>query len=376
VKKILVVLGTRPEAIKLAPVILELRRHPAHFEPVVCVTAQHRRMLDQVLGLFQIEVRHDLDLMKPGQDLTDITCGVLHGLRDVLAAERPDLVLVQGDTTTALAAALAAFYAQVPVGHVEAGLRTGDLRAPYPEEMNRKVVGALAAVHFAPTPQARQNLLQEGVAQERIVLTGNTVIDALEFAVARLRDDPELRRTVAAQFGFLDPAKRLVLVTGHRRESFGAGFRTICEALGELAAVRDDIQIVYPVHLNPRVREPVHALLGGLPAVKLLEPLDYLPFVFLMQRAALILTDSGGIQEEAPSLGTPVLVLRETTERPEAVAAGTALLVGTGREAILRETQRLLSDASAREAMARAHNPYGDGKAAERIVAALAATRW
>jgi UDP-N-acetylglucosamine 2-epimerase (non-hydrolysing) len=371
VKRILIVFGTRPEAIKLAPVIRELRRHPKRFEPIVCITAQHRRMLDQVLEFFQIEVRHDLNLMKAGQDLTDITCGVLRGLREVLASEHPDLVLVQGDTTTALATALAAFYARVPVGHVEAGLRTGNVQAPYPEEMNRKVVGVIAALHFAPTEQASNNLLREGVPAERIVITGNTVIDALRHAADRLGEDAGLRRSAAEQFGFLDPGKRLLLVTGHRRESFGDGFRAICEALRELAETREDVQIVYPVHLNPSVQGPVHALLGGVRSIHLLKPLDYPPFVYLMQRAELILTDSGGIQEEAPSLGKPVLVLRETTERPEAVAAGTALLVGTSREAIVREVRRLLADRGAREAMARAHNPYGDGKAAIRIVAAL-----
>lgn len=370
-KRILVVFGTRPEAIKLAPVIRELRRRSERFEPIVCITAQHRRMLDQVLDLFQIEVRHDLDLMKAGQDLTDITCGVLHGLREILASERPDMLLAQGDTTTAMAASLAAFYAQVPVGHVEAGLRTGNLHAPYPEEMNRKVVSVIAAIHFAPTEQASKNLLREGVPEKRIVVTGNTVIDALKQVADRLRDDDRLRRSVAEQFGFLDPRKRLILVTGHRRESFGEGFRNICEALRDVAATCEDIQIVYPVHLNPNVQQPVRSILDGLPSVKLLDPLDYLPFVYLMQQADLILTDSGGIQEEAPSLGKPVLVMRETTERPEGVAAGTACLVGTDRETIVRETRRLLADRGAREAMARTHNPYGDGKASERIVDAL-----
>ncbi len=370
-KRIVVVLGTRPEAIKLAPVIRELRRHPGRFETVVCVTAQHRRMLDQVLELFEIGVRHDLDLMRPGQDLTDITCGALQGLRGILAAERPDLVLVQGDTTTAMAAALAAFYARVPVGHIEAGLRTGSLGAPYPEELNRRVVGVMADLHFAPTQQAAENLRSEGVPAARIFVTGNTVIDALKFVTERLRDDEGLRRQVEEQLNFLDPGKRLVLVTGHRRESFGEGFRGICEALRELAVTREDLQIVYPVHLNPNVQQPVRSILGGLSAVHLLDPLDYLPFVSLMQRAEFILTDSGGVQEEAPSLGKPVLVMRETTERPEAVVAGTARLVGTGRDAILREARRLLDDRGAREAMTRAHNPYGDGRAAGRIVAAL-----
>ncbi len=370
-KRILVVFGTRPEAIKLAPVIRELRRHPDRYEAIVCITAQHRRMLDQVLGLFRIEARYDLDLMKPGQDLTDITCGVLQGLRRVLEAERPDLVLVQGDTTTALAAALAAFYAHVPIGHVEAGLRTGNLNAPFPEEMNRKVVGSLASLHFAPTEQASRNLRLEGVPQDHIVVTGNTVVDALKLAADRLDEDEGLRRSMEEQFAFLDPGKRLLLVTGHRRESFGEGFRGICEALRELAATSPDIQIVYPVHLNPHVQEPVRSMLGDVPAVHLLEPLDYIPFVYLMRRAELILTDSGGIQEEAPSLGKPVLVMRETTERPEAVAAGTARLVGTGHAEIVRETRRLLADREAYQAMTRAHNPFGDGKAAVRIVAAL-----
>jgi UDP-N-acetylglucosamine 2-epimerase (non-hydrolysing) len=370
-KRILVCFGTRPEAIKLAPVLAELGRRPDRFETVVCVTGQHREMLDQVLGFFGIAVRHDLALMRPGQDLTDLTCGVLAGLRWVLAAERPDLVVVQGDTTSALAAALAAFYARVPVAHVEAGLRTGDLRAPYPEEMNRTVVGVLAARHFAPTERARANLLREGVPAERVLVTGNTVIDALAWTTARLREDAALRGRLDAQFAFLDPGRPLVLVTGHRRESFGEGFRGICEALREIAGGGEGVQVVYPVHLNPKVQGPVRSILDGAPGVHLLDPLDYLPFVYLMGRADLILTDSGGIQEEAPSLGKPVLVMRETTERPEAVEAGTALLVGTGRGAIVRETRRLLADRGAREAMTRSGNPFGDGKAAVRIVDAL-----
>ena len=366
-QRILVVFGTRPEAIKLAPVVKALRG-AGMFEVRVCVTAQHRQMLDQVLALFAITPDVDLDVMQPGQDLTDLTARVLVGMRGVLRDWRPDLLLVQGDTTTTFAASLAAHYEKIAVGHVEAGLRTGNLYAPWPEEMNRRLTTVLAALHFAPTPWARDNLLREGVAAEVVHVTGNTVIDALLEVVARLASDPALRTGLERQFGFLQPRRKLVLVTGHRRESFGPGFERICQAL-RLLGERDDVEIVYPVHLNPNVQEPVRRVLGACPRIHLIEPLEYLPFVYLMSRAWLIVTDSGGIQEEAPSLGKPVLVMRETTERPEAVAAGTAKLVGTDREQIVREAARLLEDATAYRAMAQAHNPYGDGKAAERIAA-------
>ena len=337
----------------------------------MCVTAQHRQMLDQVLELFAITPDVDLDLMQPGQDLTDITARVLVGMRGVMRDWRPDLVLVQGDTTTTFAASLAAHYEKIAVGHVEAGLRTGNLYAPWPEEMNRRLTTVLSALHFAPTPWARDNLLREGVAADVVQVTGNTVIDALLEIVARLDADHALRAMLERQFGFLDPSRRLLLVTGHRRESFGSGFEQICQALRTLGE-REDVEILYPVHLNPNVQEPVRRILGTCPRIHLIEPLDYLPFVYLMSRSDVIVTDSGGVQEEAPSLGKPVLVMRETTERPEAVEAGTAKLVGTDRERIVMETTRLLEDAAAYCAMAQAHNPYGDGKAAERIVAACA----
>lgn len=359
------VFGTRPEAIKMAPVVHALAASGL-VDGRVCVTAQHRQMLDQVLALFDIRPDEDLNVMRPDQGLEDITAAVLQGLRDVFARHRPDLVLVHGDTTTAMAAALAAFYQKIPVGHVEAGLRTGDRYAPWPEEMNRKLVGALATLHFAPTQSAADNLRREGVPEADIHLTGNTVIDALLDVVGRLRRDTRLAAEQAARFPFLDPAKRLILVTGHRRENFGRGFENICRALARLAE-RPDVQIVYPVHLNPNVRGPVHRWLGGRPNIELIEPLDYLPFVYLMDRAHLVITDSGGIQEEAPSLGKPVLVMRDTTERPEAVYAGTVQLVGTAVERIVGAAERLLDDENAYRAMAQAANPYGDGRAAERI---------
>ena len=365
--RILVVFGARPEAIKLAPVVKALRQ-AGTFEVRVCVTAQHRQMLDQVLALFAITPDVDLDVMQPGQDLTDLTARVLVGMRGVLRDWRPDLLLVQGDTTTTFAASLAAHYEKIAVGHVEAGLRTGNLYAPWPEEMNRRLTTVLAALHFPPTPWARDNLLREGVAADLVQVTGNTVIDALLEVVARLETDDALRAGLERQFEFLNPARRLVLVTGHRRESFGPGFERICQALRVLGE-RGDVEMVYPVHLNPNVQEPVRRILGACPSIHLIEPLDYLPFVYLMSRAYLIVTDSGGVQEEAPSLGKPVLVMRETTERPEAVEAGTAKLVGTDCGRIVREAARLLDDAAAYRAMAQAHNPYGDGKAAERIAA-------
>ena len=360
--KVLVILGTRPEAIKMAPVIQALQRAEGT-ETRVCVTAQHRQMLDQVLHLFDIRPDHDLNLMQPGQSLTDLTANVLRGLHPVLETEQPDLVLVHGDTTTTLAGALAAYYQRIPVGHVEAGLRTGNIYAPWPEEMNRRIAGAITAVHFAPTARARDNLLREGVGEERIHVTGNTVIDALLTVVDKARANPEMKH----RFDFLEPQRRTILVTGHRRENFGDGFERICRALGRLAE-RTDVQIVYPVHLNPNVLGPVREALGNRDNVHLIEPLDYLPFVALMDRADLIITDSGGVQEEAPSLGKPVLVMRETTERPEAVEAGTVRLVGTDEDRIVREATRLLDDPKAYAAMSRAHNPYGDGQAASRIV--------
>ncbi|QFU01728.1 UDP-N-acetylglucosamine 2-epimerase [Halomonas sp. THAF5a] len=369
--KVLTVFGTRPEAIKMAPLALQLA-DDERFEARVCVTAQHREMLDQVLSLFELTPDYDLNLMKPGQDLNDITCGILQGLKGVLDEFQPDMVLVHGDTATTFAASLAAYYQQIPVGHVEAGLRTGNLYSPWPEEANRKLTGALATKHFAPTDTSRQNLLRENVAPASVHVTGNTVVDALLEVVRKLETGPmadELRE----RFDFLDDDKRLVLVTGHRRESFGDGFERICRALAETAKAHPDVQIVYPVHLNPNVREPVNRLLADIDNVLLIEPQDYLPFVYLMNRAHLILTDSGGIQEEAPSLGKPVLVMRNTTERPEAVSAGTVKLVGTSVDVITTELTRLLTDADAYRAMSFAHNPYGDGKACERILDALMA---
>jgi UDP-N-acetylglucosamine 2-epimerase (non-hydrolysing) len=373
--KVLSVFGTRPEAIKMAPVVKELEKHPGLFRSLVCVTAQHRQMLDQVLDLFDIKPDYDLDIMRPGQDLFDITCAVLKGLKPVLERERPDLVLVHGDTSTTMGACLAAFYCRIRVGHVEAGLRTHNLSSPFPEEMNRRVTGALADLHFAPTPASRDNLLREGVSEWAITVTGNTVIDALLSITGRFDDDLQLAASCSRDFSYLDPGKRLLLVTGHRRENFGPGFEQICLALAEVARANPDLEILYPVHLNPNVQEPVRRILGGdgLANVHLVEPLDYLPFVYLLERCYLILTDSGGIQEEAPSLGKPVLVMRESTERPEAVAAGTVKLVGTDRRAIVGEIELLLTDKSAYRAMSQAHNPYGDGRAAARIVAAIMA---
>lgn len=370
--KMMVIFGTRPEAIKMAPVVKALRRNPA-FDVKVCVTAQHREMLDQVLGLFGITPEFDLDVMQPGQDLSDITAKVILGLRDVFAAWRPDMVLVHGDTTTSMAASLAAFYAKIPVAHVEAGLRTHDRNAPWPEEMNRTLTGALASIHFAPTEKARDNLLREGIAANTIHITGNTVIDALLDVVANLTADDAARQTLDAGFDFLDRSKKLILVTGHRRENFGGGFERICQALLQLAN-RGDTEVLYPVHLNPNVQEPVNRILGHHPSIHLIPPQDYLPFVYLMDRAHLIITDSGGVQEEAPSLGKPVLVIRDTTERPEAVAAGTVKLVGTETASIVTAANLLLDDNAAYGQMAQAHNPYGDGKAAPRIAAILEST--
>ena len=368
--KVLTVFGTRPEAIKMAPLVHALARDP-HFEAKVCVTAQHREMLDQVLKLFSIVPDYDLNIMQPGQGLTEITCRILEGLKPVLESFKPDVVLVHGDTTTTMAASLAAFYQRIPVGHVEAGLRTGDLSSPWPEEGNRTLTGHLATYHFAPTETSRQNLLRENIADNRITITGNTVIDALFWVRDRVLSDEALRNELTQRYPFLANGKKMILVTGHRRESFGRGFEQICHALAEIAANNPDVQIVYPVHLNPNVSEPVNRILGHVENVMLIEPQDYLPFVWLMNRAWLILTDSGGIQEEAPSRGKPVLVMREMTERPEAVSAGTVCLVGTDSQRIVNEVTRLLHDESAWQAMSRAHNPYGDGQACHRILSAL-----
>jgi UDP-N-acetylglucosamine 2-epimerase (non-hydrolysing) len=370
-RKILITFGTRPEAIKMAPVVAALQNIP-RFETRICVTAQHRQMLDQVLDLFAIRPDFDLNLMKPGQDLTDITASVLQGMHEILSSWRPDCVLVHGDTTTTFAAALAAYYEKVAVGHVEAGLRTGNIYAPWPEEMNRRLAATIASLHFAPTERARDNLLREGVPEERIHVTGNTVIDALLHVTARIKDDAPFRESLVDRFSYLDPSKRLILITGHRRENFGEGFERICLALRTLGK-RKDVEILYPVHLNPNVREPVHRILGDLPNIYLIEPLDYLPFIYLMDRAYLIITDSGGVQEEAPSLGKPVLVMRETTERPEAVEAGTARLVGTDTGRIIDSVSMLLDDVNAYTRMSKAHNPYGDGRSAKRIADSLEA---
>lgn len=365
-KTLLLVFGTRPEAIKMAPLVQHFTAHPAYVTRV-CVTAQHRQMLDQVLALFDLQPDYDLDLMRPGQDLFTLTSRILTAMGDVLAQCRPDLVFVHGDTTTCFTTALAAFYQQIAVAHVEAGLRTRQRYSPFPEEMNRRLASRLATLHFAPTTQAQQNLVNEGVDAPSIYVTGNTIVEALRQVANRLEQDEAMNARLAGQFPFLDENRRLILVTAHRRESFGGGFEAICRALHRLAE-RTDVQLVYPVHLNPNVAEPVRRHLAGHPRIHLLEPLDYLPFVYLMNQASVIVTDSGGVQEEAPSLGKPVLVLRESTERPEALQAGTVRLVGTNEERIVAETTRLLDDPQAYAAMARAHNPYGDGKAAQRMV--------
>ncbi|AUX74192.1 non-hydrolyzing UDP-N-acetylglucosamine 2-epimerase [Erwinia pyrifoliae] len=368
--KVLTVFGTRPEAIKMAPLVHALAQEDG-IESRLCVTAQHREMLDQVLQLFAITPDYDLNIMQPGQGLTEITSRILAGLKTVFADFTPDVVLVHGDTTTTLAASLAAFYHRIPVGHVEAGLRTGDLWSPWPEEANRTLTGRLASYHFAPTASTQQNLLRENVPAERIFVTGNTVIDALFWVRDRVLNDDALRNSLAVRYPFLCADKKMILVTGHRRESFGDGFERICNALADIARLHPQAQIVYPVHLNPNVSEPVNRILHGIDNVILIEPQEYLPFVWLMNRAWLILTDSGGIQEEAPSLGKPVLVMRDTTERPEAVTAGTVRLVGTDGAKIVSEVTRLLTDDEAWQSMSRAHNPYGDGLACQRIVQAL-----
>lgn len=354
----------------MAPLALMLAADP-RFDAKVCVTGQHREMLDQVLDLFAITPDFDLNIMRSGQDLTEVTCAILHGLKDVLRQFKPDIVLVHGDTATTFAASLAAYYQQIPVAHVEAGLRTGNLYSPWPEEANRELTGVLAALHFAPTATSKENLEREGVAADRIVVTGNTVIDALLDVVGRLEIDEALQHRFAEQFSFLGSDRRIVLVTGHRRESFGGGFERICQALADTARAFPEIDVVYPVHLNPNVSEPVNRLLAGIANIHLMEPLDYLPFVYLMNRSYLILTDSGGIQEEAPSLGKPVLVMRDTTERPEAVAAGTVKLVGTQAATIAAQLRELLTERTAYERMSVAHNPYGDGRACGRILDAL-----
>lgn len=368
--KVLTVFGTRPEAIKMAPLVQALAQDAA-FESRLCVTAQHREMLDQVLHLFQLQPDYDLNIMRPEQGLTEITCRILQGMKTVLADFKPDVVLVHGDTTTTLAASLAAFYQQIPVGHVEAGLRTGNLMSPWPEEANRTLTGHLASYHFTPTTTSRQNLLRENLPDARIFVTGNTVIDALLWVRDRVLTNADLNARLAAHYPFLESDKKLILVTGHRRESFGKGFERICSALAQIARLHPQAQIVYPVHLNPNVSEPVNRILSGIENIILIEPQEYLPFVWLMNRAWLILTDSGGIQEEAPSLGKPVLVMRDTTERPEAVDAGTVRLVGTDIARIVASVDELLRDDEAWQAMSHAHNPYGDGKACGRILQAL-----
>jgi UDP-N-acetylglucosamine 2-epimerase (non-hydrolysing) len=370
-KRVLCVFGTRPEAIKMALLSKALEADPA-FETAVCVTAQHRSMLDQVLSIFDVKPKFDLDVMKPNQTLAEITSRIVTGMTDVIRSFRPDWLVVQGDTTTAFVAALAAFYEKVAIAHVEAGLRTGFKYSPWPEEMNRALVGRLADLHLPPTPRARDALLAENVPAERIHITGNTVVDALLWVSKKLDADAAMRSTLDARFSFLSPARRLILVTGHRRESFGKPFEDMCNALSDIVRARDDVEILYPVHLNPNVQAPVQAILGPEKGrVHLIDPVEYLPFVYLMKRCTFIVTDSGGVQEEAPSLAKPCLVTRNDTERPEAVEAGTAKLIGTDRSRIASEALRLLDDEEHYRAMSRAHNPYGDGRANERIVALL-----
>jgi UDP-N-acetylglucosamine 2-epimerase (non-hydrolysing) len=369
--KVLTVFGTRPEAIKMAPLVHALAADE-RFEPRCCVTAQHREMLDQVLELFKITPDYDLNLMKAGQTLPEITSRILLELTPVLKEFKPDVVLVHGDTATTFAASLAAYYEQIAVGHIEAGLRTGNIYSPWPEEGNRKLTGSLTKYHLAPTENSKANLLKENVAAENISVTGNTVIDALLLVKQQIESDTDLSNTLAAQFPMLDESKKLILVTGHRRESFGGGFERICEALAQTAKAHPDCQILYPVHLNPNVQEPVKRILNDVNNVHLIEPQQYLPFVYLMNRAHIILTDSGGIQEEAPSLGKPVLVMRDTTERPEAVGAGTVKLVGTDIAKITSALNELLTNNESYITMSRAHNPYGDGKACQRICDILA----
>jgi len=375
-KKVLLVFGTRPEAIKMAPLVKAFQAE-AHFETRVCVTAQHREMLDQVLEIFDIKPEYDLNLMKPGQDLYDITSNVLLGMKDVLSDFKPDVVLVHGDTTTTSATSLAAFYQKIKVGHVEAGLRTHDIYSPWPEEANRQITGVLASYHFAPTTTSRDNLTRENKDAKNILVTGNTVIDALFLALEKIDNNQELKNEIIKNINTqykLNDSKRLILVTGHRRENFGQGFINICEALKTIAVNNPEIDIVYPVHLNPNVQQPVKEILSDVDNVYLIEPLQYENFIYMMNKSYFIITDSGGVQEEAPSLGKPVLVMRDTTERPEALQAGTVKLVGTNKEVIIKEAQKLLDDKVEYERMSRAHNPYGDGKACERIVDFLKGT--
>lgn len=381
-KTVMLVFGTRPEAIKMAPLVKEFQKYPEDFRTVVCVTGQHRQMLDQVLQLFEITPDYDLNIMKQGQDLYDVTARVLTGMRDVLKEVMPDVVLVHGDTTTSTAAALAAFYQQIPVGHVEAGLRTHNIYSPWPEEMNRQITGRIAAYNFAPTPLSKSNLLREAVDEQSIIVTGNTVIDALYWVVNKIKANDELSAeltTILTQAGYdvnrLKGGKKLVLITGHRRENFGDGFINMCTAIKDLTTRFPEVDFVYPMHLNPNVRKPIHEVFGddlsGLNNMFFIEPLEYLSFVFLMEKATIVLTDSGGIQEEAPGLGKPVLVMRDTTERPEALEAGTVKLVGTNYQKIVDEVTALLTDATYYDQMSKAVNPYGDGLACERIVKSL-----
>lgn len=385
-KTIMLVFGTRPEAIKMAPLVKMLQQRPDEFRTVVVVTGQHRQMLDQVLGLFDIKPDYDLDIMQPNQDLTDVTVKILSGLREVFREVKPDIVLVHGDTTTSMAAGLASFYHQLPVGHVEAGLRTNNIYSPWPEEMNRRVTGRIASHHFAPTALSKQNLLAENVDERSIVVTGNTVIDALQMVIDMIKRDPKMSEEIEAQLlktGYdinrlRDGNRRLVLITGHRRENFGEGFLNICRALKELTTRFPDVDFVYPMHLNPNVRRPIREVLGTESEHQnlfLIEPLEYLLFVYMMEKSSLILTDSGGVQEEAPGLGKPVLVMRDTTERPEAVEAGTVKLVGTDYDKIVNNVSQLLTDSDEYEKMKRAVNPYGDGHACERIIEYLSNVR-
>jgi UDP-N-acetylglucosamine 2-epimerase (non-hydrolysing) len=371
-KKVLLVFGTRPEAIKMAPLVLEFQNYSQEIEAKVCVTAQHREMLDQVLEIFDITPEYDLNIMKPGQDLYDVTSNILLGMKEILNTYKPDIVLVHGDTTTTIATALSAFYQKIPVGHVEAGLRTGDIYSPWPEEANRKLTGQITSYHFAPTQTSKENLLKEGTAESKVFVTGNTVIDALLWVLDKIENRQSLKREltdkIKSKFPAFDNGQRVVLITGHRRENFGQGFLDICSGIKTLAKMHPDVNFVYPVHLNPNVQKPVMELLSDIENVYLVDPLDYEPFVYLMSKSHLILTDSGGIQEEAPSLGKPVLVMRDTTERPEAVEAGTVKLVGTNTQNIIDEVSDLLTDEKAYERMSKAHNPYGDGQACERII--------
>ncbi|RIJ49720.1 UDP-N-acetylglucosamine 2-epimerase (non-hydrolyzing) [Maribellus luteus] len=374
--KVLIIFGTRPEAIKMAPLVKEFEKHSDYFQTKVCVTAQHREMLDQVLDIFDIKPDYDLDIMKQGQDLFDISARVLLGIRNILQDFTPDIVFVHGDTSTSTFAALAAFYQQIPVAHIEAGLRTNNIYSPWPEEMNRQMTGRIASYHFCPTVFAKNNLLKENISDRNIVVTGNTVIDALFLVLDKIKNDRNKEISIERAIrdkGYSISERKFLLVTGHRRENFGHGFINICEALKEIALSNPDIDIVYPMHLNPNVRKPVTEILNNVGNVFLIEPLEYLAFVYLMSKSYFVITDSGGIQEEAPSLGKPVLVMRDTTERPEAVEAGTVILVGTDKEKIVLEAERLLKDSGHFERMSELHNPYGDGKATEKIIEYLKA---